>query len=95
MSNNPSGTVLYTTAENNLHTAVFEFPEYASSNRSVNAVSTWGGYQEGAWKADVKINTGYIPNWILLSNTEKKRVIFERNNQGVKLGDGKGSNTGN
>ena len=44
----PSGAVTYTTAENNLSTAVSEFPEYVSRNRNVSSDSTGGGYQEGA-----------------------------------------------
>ena len=43
METNPSGTVTYTTTENNLITTVSEFPEYLSRNRIVSAVSTEGG----------------------------------------------------
>ena len=58
-------------------------------------ISTGGGYQDCAYKSDGNINTEYIPNWISLSNADKKKVIYERNRQGVKLGGGKGSMTGN
>ena len=57
--------------------------------RSVSAVSTWGGDQDGAYKADGTINTGYISNWRQLSNEDKKKVLSERKKQGVKLVDGK------
>ena len=62
---------------------------------SVSAVSTVGGDQDGSYKSDGTINTGYIHNCIFLSNVNKKEVIHERKKQGVKLGDGKGSKTVN
>ena len=61
----------------------------------MSAVSTGGGNQDYAYKTDGTINTGYISNWISLSNTDKKIVISERKNQGVKLWYGKGIHTGN
>ena len=63
--------------------------------RSVSDVITGGGDQVGAYKADGTINTTYIPNCIYLSNADKKKVIDERKKQGARLGDGKGSKTGN
>ena len=48
MTTNPLGALSYTTAENNLSTAVYESPSYVSSNRSVSTISTGGGDQEGA-----------------------------------------------
>ena len=95
METNPSGTILYTTADNHLITDVFEFPEYVSRNRSVSAVSTGGGDKEGAYKFDVNISTACIPNCRYLSYSDKKHVIDESKNKGVKLGDWKGSKTGN
>ena len=62
MATNPPGTVSYTTEENNLITSIYKFPEYVSSNRSVSATITEYGYQEGAYKADNTIRTGYTPN---------------------------------
>ena len=59
------------------------------------AVSTGSGDQYGALKYDRNINTGYIPNLGSFSNAYKKKIIAERNNQGLKLGNGKGSKTGN
>ena len=59
------------------------------------AVSTGSGDQYGALKYDRNINTGYIPNLGSFSNAYKKKIIAERNNQGLKLGYGKGSKTGN
>ena len=61
----------------------------------MSAVRTGGVDQDGTYKAVGTINTGYIPNWISLSNSDKKKVISKRRKQGVKLGHGKGSNTGN
>ena len=58
-------------------------------------VSTGGGDQDGAYKSDVTINNGYIPNWRYLSNSEKNKVIDKRNKQGLKVGDEKGSNNTN
>ena len=95
METNPSGTILYTTADNHLSTDVFEFPEYVSRNRSVSAVSTGGGDKEGAYKFDVNISTACIPNCRYLSYSDKKHVIDESKNKGLKLGDWKGSKTGN
>ena len=60
METNPSGTVSYTTDSNSLITAVSELQEYIFSNRSVSAVNTGDGDQDGAYKADRNINTGYI-----------------------------------
>ena len=40
--------------------------------------STGSGYQEGVYKDDGNINTGYIHNWRSLSNTYKKTFISER-----------------
>ena len=48
MSTNPSGTVSYTIEDNHLSTAVFDFPEYLSRNKSVSAAITGGGDQDGA-----------------------------------------------
>ena len=62
---------------------------------SVSAVSTGCGYQDGAYKSDGTINNGYIPNCISLQNSYKKKFISDRQKQGVKLGYGKGSKTGN
>ena len=61
----------------------------------MSSVSTGNGYQDGTYKADRIINTRYILNWISLSDSYKKKFISERKKQGVKLGDGKVSNTGN
>ena len=44
MSPNPSGAVKYTIAENILSTFASNFPEYVSSNRSVNDASTGIGH---------------------------------------------------
>ena len=44
-------------------------------------------------EADVTLNNGYILDWRSLSNVDKKKVIYERNTQGVKLGYRKGSKT--
>ena len=63
MSTNPSGKVAYTKTSNNLSTDASEFSEYVSRTRSVSDVSTEGGVQAGAYKADGTINTKYIPNW--------------------------------
>ena len=95
METNPSGTVSYTTDSNSLITAVSELQEYIFSNRSVSAVNTGDGDQDGAYKADRNINTGYIPNQSSLSNTYNRKVITERTKQIAKLGDGNGSKTGN
>ena len=57
----------------------------------VTAISTGVGCQEGAYKSYGTINTGYIPNLRSCSNADKKKVIAERNKQGVKLGGGKGN----
>ena len=95
MATNPSGKVSYTTASNNLITAVSELPEYLSRNMSVSDVIIGGGDQEGDYKADGTINTGYIHNWGSLSNAYKIKDIPERKKQGVKLGDWKRSNTVN
>ena len=64
-------------------------------NRSVSAVSTGGKDQDGAYKSDGTINTVYIHNCRYLSNVNNKKFIAERKNQGVKVGDGKWSKTGN
>ena len=95
MTTNKSGTVSYNTAENNLNIAVFELPKYVYRNISVSAVITGSGEQEVAYKADGTTNTGYITNWRYLSNEDKKKVSYESKKQRVKLGDGKGSKTGN
>ena len=58
MTTNHPGKVSYTTAENNLSTAVSEFPEYLFIDISVSSIITGGWYQEGAYKADGTINTG-------------------------------------
>ena len=62
---------------------------------SVSDESTGGRDQDGSYKADGTINTGYIPNCTSLSNEDNKKVIYERNKLGVKLVDGKGSKNGN
>ena len=95
METNPSGTVSYTTESNNLSTTVSEFPSYVSRNIIVSAVNTGGGEQDGAYKSERIIDTGYIPNWRPGSNAYKNKVIAERNKKGVKLGDRKGIKTGN
>ena len=56
MVSKPAGTVSYTKAANYLITAVYYLPSYVSSNRPMCAVSTVGGYQEGAYKADGTFN---------------------------------------
>ena len=61
----------------------------------MSAFSTGGGDQECAYKPNRNIKTGSIPNWKPLSNYDKKKVITETHKQGLKLDDGKGSNTGN
>ena len=61
----------------------------------MSSISTGGGDQDGSYKSDGTINTGYISNWRSLSNSEKKKVIAKRKKQGVKLVYGKGSKTGN
>ena len=78
-----------------LSTFISEFPAYVSRKSIVSDVGTAGGDQEGDYKPDGTINTGYIPNWIYLSNTDKNKVIDEEKNQGVKLSYGKGSKTVN
>ena len=95
METNPSGAVLYTTSENNLSPSISEFTEYVYMNRSASYVSTGGGDQEVTYKSDITINTGYISNWILLSNEDKKKFIAERKKQRVRLENRKGSKTGN
>ena len=75
METKPSGTVSYTTAANNLITAVFGFPDYLSRNNSVIVINILVGYQEGAYKSDGTINTGYIPNWRSLSSADNKKGI--------------------
>ena len=95
METNLSGTLSYTTTANHLSTTVSELPEYVNINRSVSAVSTVGGDQYGAYTADGPISTEYIPNWRSLSKADKKKFIAERKRQGVKLGDGNRSKTGN
>ena len=92
---NSLGTVSYTTSSNNLSTSIFDLPEYLFRNRSVSDVSTGGGVQDGYYKYYGTVNTGNIPNCRYLPNEDKNKVIDERNKQGVKLGDGRGSNTGN
>ena len=77
MATKPSVAVSYTTASNDLSIYFSELPEYVSINRSVSAVSTGGGDQKGDKKSEGAINTGYIPNWISLLNTDKKKVIYE------------------
>ena len=49
------------------------------------------GTKKVIYNADRTINTGYTPNGRYLSSVDKKKVISERNNQGVRLGGGKGS----
>ena len=61
----------------------------------MSAISTVGGDQDGAYKDEGTINTGYIPNRRYLLNADRKKFISEIKKQGVKLGDGKGSKTGN
>ena len=95
MATKPSVKVSYNTSDNHLSTSVSEFLEYVSWNRSTSDASTGGGNQYGAYKDYGNTNTGYIPNYISLSNEDKKKVIYERNNLGVKLGGGKGSKNGN
>ena len=95
METNPSGKVPYTTEANHLSTAVSEFTEYVFGNRSMSAVSTGCGYQNGAYKSDRTTNTAYIHNRRFQSNADKKKVIDERKKQRVKLGDGKESKTVN
>ena len=92
---NSLGTVSYTTSSNNLSTSIFDLPEHVFRKRSVSDVSTGGGVQDGYYKYDGTVNTGHIPNCRYLPNEDKNKVIDERNKQGVKLGDGRGSNTGN
>ena len=44
----------------------------------MSAVRTGGGDQDGVYKAEITINAIYIPDWILLSNADKKKVITEK-----------------
>ena len=55
----------------------------------MSSVSTGGGDQDNAYEADGTINTVYIHNWRPLLYVKTEKVIFERNNKGVKLGEGK------
>ena len=68
METNPSGKVPYTSSDNHLSTAVYELKEYVSRKRSVSDISTGGGDQDSAYKADGTINTGYIPNQVSFLN---------------------------
>ena len=52
------------------------------------------GNKKVAKKSGGTINTGYIPYWGSLYNTDKKKVISERKKQGVKLGGCKLSKNG-
>ena len=61
----------------------------------MTVVVTWGGDQDGDYKSDININKWYSYNWILLLNADKKKVISKRRKQRVKVGDVKGSKTGN
>ena len=63
-------------------------------HRSVSGVSIGGGNQYGAYKSDKTINNGYIPNQKYILNANKQKVISERKQQGVKLGDCNVSRTG-
>ena len=94
MATKPSVKVSYNTSDNHLSTYVSEFLEYVSWNRSTSDASTGGGNQYGAYKDYGNTNTGYIPNYISLSNEDKKKVLSEMNKQWVKIGYGKGSKTG-
>ena len=78
IATNLSGTVSYTTAANHLSTSVSDILQYISSNRSVSDVITVGEDQDSAYTADGTISTRYIPDYISLSNTDKKKVISER-----------------
>ena len=71
-----------------MRTYISELASYVSSNSSVSSVSTGHKFEE-------TINTGYIHNWIFVSNSNKKKVVFENKNEGVKLGYWKLSKTGN
>ena len=51
----------------------------------MSAVSTVGGDQDGSYKSDGTINTGYIHNCIFLSNVNKKEVIHEKKEAGSKI----------
>ena len=95
METNFWGTVSYNTLDNHLITAVPDFSSYVPRNRSVSAVSKGGRDQDSAYKAGGTINTEYINNWRSLLNSDKKKVVAKRKGQGVKIGNGKGSQTGN
>ena len=58
-------------------------------------VSIWYGSQEGAYKTDRTIITGYMPSWRYFLDSENKKFFAEINKQVVTLGDGKGCDTVN
>ena len=61
----------------------------------MSAVTAGSGDKKYVCKYDRTINNGCIPNWIYISDADKKKFISEGKKQGLKFGHGKGSNTGN
>ena len=78
METNPSGTVSYTTEENNSRPYLYELLQDVSRYNSLIAFSKGGEYGEGDYKHFGTINTRYIPNRISLSNAKKEKNIHER-----------------
>lgn len=86
--------ITYTMAANHLSTAVSEFPEYIAKNRSIAGVSKTGDDdgEDGSasiYNADGTINTGYIPNYRSLSQSDRDKVDAERKRLGISRPSGK------
>lgn len=95
-----AGTVVtYTMAANHLSSAVATLPDYLSRNRNLSGVSTNEGTIENTegssaiYNADGSINTGFIPNWRGLPQSDRDIVQSERKRLGLKsTGKGKSHN---
>ena len=85
--------ISYTTFANHVSTAVSELSEYSAKHRSISGVHSEGD-SPAIYKSDGSINTGFIPEWRSLSESDKKIVNDERSRLGLRKPGGRGRGRG-